>query len=306
MATFAQSDYSANTCATFRPIYPPTLYKVILLYHKGPKNLAVDLGAGHGLVTRWAASQFKKVTGVDPSKRMMEQAERITNESTSEGHRSLNVEFRQGQSEDLAFIKDGSVDMVVAGQAAHWFDYPKAFKELKRILRPEGTIAFWGYMDHTFVDFPIATEILHNYAYGMNDESLGPYWIHPSREICENRYRDIKPPAKDFMDIQRIEYKAGTAGPASGEGIMFLHRNMKIKDCMEYTRTWSAFYYWQEAHPDRKSKADGGQGDVVDEMYEEMAKTEGWQGDGGWQEMEVEVEWGTGLLLARRRGIRIL
>ena len=33
-----------------------------------------------------------------------------------------NIQFREASAENLDFIQDGSVDMVVAGQAAHWFD----------------------------------------------------------------------------------------------------------------------------------------------------------------------------------------
>jgi ubiquinone/menaquinone biosynthesis C-methylase UbiE len=56
-----------------------------------------------------------------------------------------NVEYQVGSAESLPFLEDESVDMVVAAQAAHWFDYPKLFPELKRVLRKQGTVAFWGY-----------------------------------------------------------------------------------------------------------------------------------------------------------------
>jgi hypothetical protein len=58
------------------------------------------------------------------------------------------IEYRVGTAEHLedptAGIGAGEdgVDLVVAGQAAHWFDYPKVWKQLTRSVRSGGTVAF--------------------------------------------------------------------------------------------------------------------------------------------------------------------
>ena len=208
-----------------------------------------------------------------------------------------NVTFRQSAAESLPFIEDGSVDMVVGGQAAHWFDYPKFFPEMRRVLGKAGTLALWGYKDHVFVDFPRATEILNNYAYSKDERMLGPYWTQPGRSIVQNKLRDIEPPTSDWGDIQRIEYEPGTNGANSGEGTMFLRRKLTLGECMNYIRTWSAFHAWQENHPNQKKREEGGSGDVIDTMFDEMRSIEK-----DWDEQkEVEIEWGSGLLLGRRR-----
>ncbi|KAL8707882.1 MAG: hypothetical protein Q9220_007166 [cf. Caloplaca sp. 1 TL-2023] len=212
-----------------------------------------------------------------------------------------NIGFQEACAEDIPFLHDSSVDVVVAGQAAHWFDYPRLFPEMKRVVREQGTLAFWGYKDHTFVDSPQATEILKHYAYGDRDMLMGPYWSQPGRSIVEDILRPIEPPLEDWKDVNRIEYEPGAQGPRSGTGTMFLNRRIKLGECMDYIRTWSAFHAWQEAHPTAKMRKQGGQGDVVDEMFDAILEAEkGWQGD-GWEEREIEIEWGTGLLLARRR-----
>lgn len=247
-------------------------------------------------MARSLAPHFSEMIGTDPSGGMIQQAR-----SSTSGTEFANVRFEESPAESISFLQDASVDMVVAAQAAHWFDYPRLFPEMKRVLRKEGTLAFWGYGDHVFVDFPRATEALKHYAYGDNDMLLGPYWSQPGRSITENKLRNIEPPLNDWEDLQRIEYEPGVEGPRSGTGTMFLNKKLKLGDCMSYIRTWSSVHAWQEAHPSHQRRADGGQGDVIDWMFDQMRAAEPtWQVD-NWKEKEVEIEWPTGLLLARRR-----
>lgn len=67
-------------------------------------------------------------------------------------------------------------------------------------------------------------------------------------------------------------------------------------------RTFSAFHGWQEAHPDRMSREEGGPGDLIDEAFDEMLEAEPeWKNEGDkWMEKEVEVEWGSYILMAQR------
>jgi hypothetical protein len=32
---------------------------------------------------------------------------------------------------------------LAVGQAAHWFDHDTVWKELQRVVRPKGTVAYW-------------------------------------------------------------------------------------------------------------------------------------------------------------------
>ena len=47
---------------------------------------------------------------------------------------------RQGPAEDLPF-QDGSVDLLTAASAAHWFDQSRFLAEASRVLKPRGCMA---------------------------------------------------------------------------------------------------------------------------------------------------------------------
>ena len=203
-----------------------------------------------------------------------------------------NVDYHVARAEESPFLKDESVDIVVSGEAAHWFDYPKLFREMKRILRKGGTLAFFCYKDHVFVDHPKATALLDHYTYGKDEKLLGSYWSQPGRSILRNKYRDIKPPTNVWEDVQRIEYEPGTKGKNTGEGTLFIEKKIKLGECMSYIRTWSSYHAWQERFPDRKGRDKGGDGDVVDDMFDEMREAESdWQIE-QWMDKEVDIEWG--------------
>lgn len=214
-----------------------------------------------------------------------------------------NIEVRQASAEDLNFVKDAELDMVVAGQAAHWFDYSKVWPELARTVRKGGTLAFWGYKDNIFVDHPKATAVLDKYCYGAS--YMGPFWEQPGRNILRDRLHAVVPPESDWEDIQRIEYEPNTEGKGvgKGEGEVLMGKRLKLGEVEGYVRTFSAYWSWVAAHPEEKSRKEGGEGDIVDRMFEEMLGVEeGWGKMGeGWREVEVENEWGSVILMARRR-----
>jgi hypothetical protein len=56
-------------------------------------------------------------------------------------------------------------------------------------------------------------------------------------------------------------------------------------------------------HPQQKARKDGGEGDIVDEMFEKMLEVEPeWKKQGeNWRDIPVENEWGSVILLARKK-----
>jgi trans-aconitate 3-methyltransferase len=266
----------------------------VLAYHHGPRLLALDLGCGTGIVTRQLAKHFDFVIGTDPSPNMIKQAQ-----SSIQGHQRYgNVTFHEGSAERTPSLEDDQVDLIVAGQAAHWFDYARLWPEMKRLVRPGGTLAFWGYSDPVFVDFPRASSVLRNYLYDDRPGKLGAYWSMPGRSYTQNKLRVIQPLSSDWEDVQRVEYEPGTSGKGSGEGTLFMERRLTVGEMKGYMRTFSNFHEWQKAHPEQKAVAVGGPGDAIDEMFEEAASKDA---EFGIESEMINLEWGSGLVMARRR-----
>jgi SAM-dependent methyltransferase len=98
----------------------------------------LDIGSGAGLDAFLAARKVGhkgKVIGVDVTTEMVERAKR----SALEGGYQ-NVEFRRGEMESLP-LDDESVDVIISNCVMnHAPDKVAAFREARRVLRPNGRI----------------------------------------------------------------------------------------------------------------------------------------------------------------------
>lgn len=128
----AHFQQGGDAYAAHRPAYPPELSKWLasLCFRKGQ---AVDVGCGTGQFSCLLPEYFEAVRATDVS------ASQIGNATAC-----ARVEYVVEPAERIG-LGDGSVDLVVAAQAAHWFELPKFYEEVQRVARVGSVLALVSY-----------------------------------------------------------------------------------------------------------------------------------------------------------------
>jgi SAM-dependent methyltransferase len=204
MGTFKDHFSShAEGYAAYRPTYPAALIDFLVSCASG-SQLALDCGCGTGQLSVLLAGRFDRVVATDASASQIENAKAHP-----------RVEYRVAPAERSA-LPDAAVDLVTVAQAAHWFDLPRFYAEVRRVGRPQAAIALISY------------GVLH--VEGESDavaqrfywDVLGPYWP-PERRHVEDRYRSLPFP---FAEIE---------APA-----LSMEVSWNLSDLIGYIDTWSA------------------------------------------------------------------
>lgn len=193
----------AKGYAAFRPTYPQPLYDFLERQVKA-KGSVWDCGCGNGQVSRDLASRFEKVFATDIS------ATQIANAAQKE-----NIIYSVTPAERTEFA-DQQFDLITVGQALHWFDIPAFCNEARRVSKPGGVVAVWGYSLLT-VDQGIDLFLNHFYT-----SVIGPYW-DKERKLVDDRYRTIEFPFTR-IDVPPFEFSF----------------EWTIDDLQGYVTTWSS------------------------------------------------------------------
>ena len=192
------ADYSA-----YRPTYPHALVDYLAGLCQ-TSDCALDVGCGTGQLSVLLANRFSRVIATDASAQQIEQAE---------AHE--RVRYRVAPAERSG-LPDGSVDLIAAAQAAHWFDLPAFYGEAHRVRRPGAILALitYGVLQ---ADSDIDPAVQHFYKH-----VVGPYWP-PERRHVEEGYRSFDFP---FDELR--------APPLA------IEVHWRASDLIGYADTWSA------------------------------------------------------------------
>lgn len=122
----------------YRPHYPQEMFDFLLSKHILIKNSVIaDIGSGTGISTEPLLKLNLEVFAIEPNKEMREAAEKLL--GADKNFHSINA------SAENTTLNDHSVDVIVAGQAFHWFDKEKAKQEFQRILKSGGyVVLLWN------------------------------------------------------------------------------------------------------------------------------------------------------------------
>jgi SAM-dependent methyltransferase len=195
--------HSAPSYAAYRPTYPSEL--VSFLANTASRNeFAWDCGCGSGQLSTLLAERFQRVYATDASAKQIENAV---------SHPQVQYACAPAESSGLG---DSVADLIVAAQAAHWFDLPAFYREVRRVGRPGAAIALVSY-GILKVDEPLDPVIARFYW-----DVIGAYWP-PERKHVENGYRSLDFP---FNEIEAPD--------------LAISVSWTLSDFIGYVDTWSA------------------------------------------------------------------
>ena len=118
----------------YRPSYPKEI--ISFLTKEGilsKESVIADIGFGTGILTKLFLENSNKVYGVEPNDDMRKAGDFYLKDY-------LEFISRKGTAENTG-LRANSIDLIIVGQAFHWFDIKLTKIEFKRILKNNGNVA---------------------------------------------------------------------------------------------------------------------------------------------------------------------
>lgn len=199
--TFSQL---SDQYAKHRPQYPEALFAYLsglCIEH----DVAWDCATGNGQAAVSCAKYFSRVEATD-----------ISPEQLGYAIPHPKVRYSSSSAEKTSF-ESASFDLVTVAQAVHWFDLPKFFQEVERVLKPNGIIAVWAYR---FLEIePAVDKVI------LNDllVPIDSFWAEGNRLVADG-YQDITLPFEEIKVTQNFSIQV----------------EWNLKQLLDYFRTWSA------------------------------------------------------------------
>jgi ubiquinone/menaquinone biosynthesis C-methylase UbiE len=191
----------------YRPQYPDKMINYLVSFVKN-KSMALDVATGNGQIAHKLSAVFEKVYGIDISQNQLDIA-----------IPAPNLEYKLESAEKTSFDNQ-TFDLITVAQAIHWFDFDLFFKEIYRILKPDGIFAVLGYgLFSTNVESDV---IIRNYYYNI----IGAYWDE-ERKYLDKNYKTIPFP---FDEIATDSFEN--------------HFVWSFDELMGYLETWSATQHY--------------------------------------------------------------
>ena len=168
----------ADRYTRFRPRYPRRLFEFLATLPARPER-AWDCRTGNCQAALGLGEYFAEVVATGPSARQIAHAEK---------HPKVRYLISAAEQPPLA---NDSVDLITVAQALHWFDLERFYAEVRRVARPGGVVAAWGYELATIT--PVIDQVVRH----LYSDLLGKYWP-PERQTTETRYATVAFPFREL------------------------------------------------------------------------------------------------------------
>jgi ubiquinone/menaquinone biosynthesis C-methylase UbiE len=202
----------SDAYAVYRPRYSAELVSYILSHTSG-RQLVWDCATGNGQMAVLLAPHVEQVFATDLSSAQIANATPYP-----------NIEYQVEVAEHSSLASQ-SVDLVTVAQAIHWFKFDAFYAEVKRVLRPGGTIALVGYPLSTVDDARVNDMVLYFYK-----DYTGAYW-DPERKYIDDHYTNMPFPFREITDKPDFA----------------LHNQWSLDELTGYLSTWSAVQHFKRS-----------------------------------------------------------
>lgn len=175
-----KDNFSKNSASylRYRPVYPEGFFEYLKTIQPNREH-AWDCGTGNGQLAHKLTGLYEKVFATDISQAQVDNAVKLPGISYSV------------QPAERTNFPDDFFDLIIVGQAVHWFDFEPFYAEVKRTARHNALIVLIGYgllkisneTDRVIKDFYRNT--------------LGSYWDKERKHIDKN-YQTIPLPFEEL------------------------------------------------------------------------------------------------------------
>jgi len=184
----------------YRPSYPAAIIP-LLESECGltSEKVIADVGSGTGFLTELFLKHGNEVLGIEPNTEMRLAGERLLAKYPS--FVSMNA------TAEATTLADNSIDLIVAGQAFHWFDRVAAKVEFKRILKPNGWVVLvWnGFRVETSAVVRGYHELLVQYGTDYQEVSREVETCDIETFFSPGKYRTAHFPFKQIFDFEGLK-----------------------------------------------------------------------------------------------------
>lgn len=206
-----KDNFSSNSenYAQFRPSYPDEVFAFLQTILPG-SELVWDCATGNGQLAQKLVDLFDRVEATDLSENQLKHAV---------SHPKIHYSCQLAEQTDFP---DAAFDCVTVGQAIHWFDFEKFYREVGRVLKPNGLLVVLGYGNIQTEQEAVQQWINHLYRGILKDS-----WDSERVYIDEN-YQTIPFP---FAEIEVPEFT--------------IRDSWNREQLLGYVNTWSAVKHYE-------------------------------------------------------------
>ncbi|KAI1097425.1 S-adenosyl-L-methionine-dependent methyltransferase [Jackrogersella minutella] len=244
------SAYAAN-----RGTYSSNIIQEVIAYHDstgGERTVVLDVGCGTGQATQSLAPYFSLASGCDPSKEMIARAKET-------GSKGIHYEVLEAENLEMStIVQTGTVDLLTAAMAAHWFQMDRFWPQAALMVKPGGTVALWT--QSSLYCHPSTTNAdgVQKALSHLEDNVLASYET-VGNKLSRTMYSQLtmpwslQPPITSFgrSKSDMVCHQWDRDGKlASEKGDFFGGSNeMTLKELADSLRTASMVSRWREANP---------------------------------------------------------